>query len=110
MPNKREISEADWKHWRRVRDQALERFCAKVLRDAAKLEMGPGTAHERYLALYKLVERRDNQLGEIFDGPRRSTAYAQIARATRAHLLTSEELDGFSEDTRQVIAFLTQNT
>jgi hypothetical protein len=110
MPNRRQISEADWKHWRRVREQALERFCAKVLRDAARLETGSGTAHERYLALYKLIQRRDHQLGEIFDGPRRSAAYVQIAHATRAGLLTSEELDGFSEDTRQAIEFLTQNT
>jgi hypothetical protein len=110
MPNRRQISEADWRHWRRVREQALERFCAKVLRDAARLETGSGTAHERYLALYKLIQRRDHQLGEIFDGPRRSAAYAQIAQAARARLLTSEEMDEFSEDTRQVIEFLAQNT
>lgn len=109
MPTRREIPEADWKHWRRVREQALERFCAKALRDAARLETGPGTAHERYLALYKLIERRDDQLGEIFEGPRRSAAYAQIAHAARARLLTSEEVDGFSEDTRRVIEFLAQN-
>ena len=106
MANRREIPEADWKHWRRVRDQALERFCAKVLSEAAKLETANGTAHDRYQKLFKLVERSDVRLGEIFDNPRRSTAYAQIAHAAGARVLTAEEIDGFSEDTRSVIELL----
>lgn len=110
MPERREISEADWKHWRRASNGALQRFCAKVLREAAELESGPGTAHERYLRLYELVGRRNRELADIFDKPRRSTAYAQIAHAVRARLLTSAEVDGFSEDTRRVIAFLTERT
>lgn len=80
----RRISEADWKIWRRLHLLALNRYCRKVFTDIAKLHDAPGTDHERYVKLYQLVKRRDIQLGEIFDGPKRSDAYFRIApRSTR---------------------------
>jgi hypothetical protein len=102
----RRISEADWKVWRRLHAVALERFCQKTLRDAAKLESGDGTSHERYIKLYQLVKRRDKKVGEIFDGPSRSDAYFKIAAAVQARVLTKDEIAEFSEDTQNVIAFL----
>jgi len=102
----RRISEADWKVWRRLHAVALERFCQKILKEAAKLESGEGSSHERYIKLYQLVKRRDKKVGEIFDGPSRSDAYFKIAAAVQARVLTKDEIAEFSEDTQNVIAFL----
>jgi hypothetical protein len=102
----RRISEPDWKVWRRLHTVALDRYCQKVLRDAAKLETDDGTAHERYVKLYQLVRRRDKKIGEIFDGPSRSDAYFKIAAARHARMLTDDEIAEFSEETQKVVAFL----
>jgi hypothetical protein len=102
----RQFPEADWKMWRKVWQAALERYCTKILHDAAQLEHGEGTAHSRYLTLYKLIEERDRTIAQVFESPRRSTAFIQIATAFAKGIVTREELSGFSEETQAVVALL----
>jgi hypothetical protein len=75
-----EIPEADWKTFRELRTVALERFCERVLAELVKLATdSPGSNHERYLAVYQLIKKRDKELAGAFDDFRRSTAVRQIA-------------------------------
>jgi hypothetical protein len=104
----RQFPEADWKIWRALSKEALERFCETTLRDVSKFAAADGSAHERYLKMYKLVERKDRELGEIFNDFRRSTAIMQIALGARRGVITRAELERFSEETQAVIAFLLQ--
>jgi hypothetical protein len=84
-----------------VHAQLLERFCARVLEElAAAAESTQGTAHERYLRVSKLIEERDDELVNAFDDFRRSTAEIQLIIMRRMGLLTDDDLDGFSEQTR----------
>jgi hypothetical protein len=106
MSQQRQIAEADWKLWRRLREQALERFCLKVLDDAAKFKDGEGTAHDRYLKLFQLVKRRDRKLADIFNDSRRSNAFIQITIAANAKLITEEDLARFTQETQDVVALL----
>ena len=63
--------------------------------------------HECYLAIFKLLRRRDEELAEAFNTPRRSTALVQLARIQFQELLTDEEFARFSPETRaRVQAFL----
>jgi hypothetical protein len=57
----REFPESDWKVWRALSKQALERHCQKILTEVAGLEKGEYSAHARYLKLWKLIRRRDNE-------------------------------------------------
>ena len=59
-----------------------------------------GSAHERYLKIYKLIEERDEQIENAFADYRRSTANLQLGIMRRMKLLTDEELALFSEQTR----------
>jgi hypothetical protein len=69
------ISEADWKVFRQLRPVALERFCERALAEVGRLASDPNkTSHERYLSVFRLIERRDRELADAFDDPRRSTA------------------------------------
>jgi hypothetical protein len=99
----REIPEADWKKWRKVSEAALERFCGRILGEAAAFEHAAGTAHERYLKLHALVSKRDDDIAAVFNDRRRSTAYRQITQAVADGIVTREELASFSEDTQAVI-------
>ena len=100
----RHISEADWKHLRRLEPLALDRFCRRVLSEIARLaEGGEAGADERYRAVYGLIEGRDGELSSAFDALRRSTAFVQLARIRALGLLTDAEFDGFGAETRAVV-------
>lgn len=63
----------------------------------------PGSAHSRYLELFRYIRERDEEIAAVFDDQRRSTAYVQIARAISAGVIRRMELNLFSEETRAVI-------
>jgi hypothetical protein len=98
------IPEADWKIFRRLRVVALERFCERVLAeiDAVRSDSSKSN-HERYLQIYRLIDRRDEELAQQFNNPRRSVAIMQLAGLRHHGLLREDEFLQFSEDTRRII-------
>lgn len=60
--------------------------------------------NKRYLAVFKLLQRRDEELAEAFDEVRRSTAWRQLAIIRVRGLLTEDEFARFSPETQQVVA------
>jgi hypothetical protein len=101
----RSISERDWKVFRELRKVALERLCDKIL-DEARREIGRSgkSSHERYLSLYKKIQKRDDDIARGFNDFRRSTALPQIGIIHSMGLFTGEELRRFSTEVLQVIA------
>ena len=98
------IPEADWKIFRRLRGLALERFCERVLAEIDGLRTDSlQSSHERYVQIYRLIERRDQELAQTFDNPRRSVAIMQLAALCHHRLLNEDEFLGFSEVTRQTV-------
>ena len=57
-------------------------------------------AYEQYLAAYKLIHKRDKELGNAFNDFRRSTAVIQLAIIRKLGVITDDELERFSESTR----------
>lgn len=106
----RQISEPDWKLFRQLHTVALERFCAAVLAEVARLTANAGKdAHARYLDVYKLLQRRDKELAEAFNDLRRSTALQFLAILRSQELLTEEEFARFSPETQSAVrAYLGQ--
>jgi hypothetical protein len=104
----RGIPESDWKLFRRLEPIALDRFCSRVLDEAARIAGEPGkTSHERYLKLYKFIREQDRDLAAAFDDHRRSTALQKLAQIYALGLLTEAELGDFTEGTRETVLFLT---
>jgi hypothetical protein len=100
----REISESDWKIYRPLHPLALERFCERVLSDIGRVASDTEkSAHARYLAVFKLLERRDKELAEAFEHLRRSTAWQQLAIWRSRGLVTDEEFARFSLETRAAV-------
>ena len=103
----RRIAESDWKHFRALHPVALERFCERVLGEIEKISADGGKSfHQRYLDTFKLIERRDRQMAQSFDDPRRSNAFLQIASLRKQGLLTDKEFSGFGAETREVVQLL----
>ncbi len=93
------MDEPDWKRYKPLRKQALERFCNGVLEKAAEIaSQSGGTAHDRYRELYQLMDERDKEIVELFDPLTRSRATMQLVGLCRFELVTDDELTVFSDD------------
>lgn len=104
----RGISERDWKVFRELRQIALERLCDKILAEAkVEMERPQKSAHEKYLSLYKLIDKRDDEIAHGFNDLRRSTALMQIGIIHSMGLFTAEELRRFSPETIQILELYT---
>ena len=105
----RSFPESDWRIFRELRPRALERLCELVLNEISTVSGEPSkTFHERYLAIYELVARRNEDVARTFDNPRRSQEFFQLAAMKSFGLLKPEELSRFSRDTLEIIGKLTE--
>ena len=96
------LPESDWKHLRVVHAAALERYCLRVIQECHTVcEEGDLTAHERYLRLFGLFQERDKELAQALDDLRRSRAVFMLATLIRLDVVTSEELEKFSQGVRE---------
>ena len=96
-----DLPESDWRSFKEIHARLLERYCTRVLEEVAVLSRSTeGSAHDRYMKIYKLIEERDEQMDKAFSDWRRSTADLQLGLMRRMRLLTDEELALFSEQTR----------
>ena len=101
------ISELDWKLFRRLQSVALDLFCQRVLAEIDGIASDADkTHHERYLAIFQRIKKRDKKLANAFDEPRRSTAIQQLAYMQSHALLTPKEMSDFSVETRRAVRFL----
>ena len=95
------IPEADWRRFKEVHAKSVERFCSRILKEVtAASQSTEGTAHDRYLKIFELINQRNQEMAQAFDDFRRSTAVMQLGIMRRMKLLTDEELSLFSEQTR----------
>jgi hypothetical protein len=102
----RRIKEADWKIFRELRSLALERFCERVLGEVRELTKKSGSSHERYLEIYRLLQKRDRKIAAGFNGMRRSMMDVHLLVICSLDLLTPDEIARFSELTRNKLARL----
>ena len=102
-----DFPDADWKVLRSVKEAALNRFCDRVMEECrGVMDDRMGSAHERYLRLFKLIQDRDEDLSHAFDDMRRSRAVQQISWMRYLDLFTDEEWERFSPGTRDAALFL----
>lgn len=95
------IKESDWKLFMRLKPVLLNRLCDQILQECAQVIANQDkSAHERYGALFELMERRDQDVAICFDDPRRSNAELKIMALYVRGLLEPDEFAQFSEETR----------
>ena len=95
------IPESDWKVFRELRPVWLERYCQRLnSKVASRLSDERLSAHKRYLNVYRLIDRKDRELGDAFNDMRRSTAVIQIRIIHTLGVITDNELARFSDSTR----------
>ena len=105
----RNVPEPDWRAFRELREVALQRFCERVLGEVVPITNDRSrTHHERYLAVFRLMQDRDEQLAHAFNDPARSRMIVQLAALHMLGLLRAHELERFTQETRSMVESLTQ--
>jgi len=103
----REIKESDWKVLRQLFPLALDRFCELVLSEIDEIqEDDTTTRHQKYIGIFHIMRRRNEEMALVFDDPRRSKALMQLTALRARKLLTNEEFARFSEETRGIVQTL----
>ena len=98
------ISEADWKHFKQVKADALDKCCQQVLDDVRKGIDDPELSnHAKYLYLYKLMENSDKRIANIFNYNARSKAMLQLVLMKSDGLLEAKQISGFSDELQSFI-------
>lgn len=73
------ISEKDWKHFKRIRLIALDRYCTATLQEAQVIcGSESSSSHDRYLKLHSLIHEHNKAMKFPFDGLSRSTASLKL--------------------------------
>jgi hypothetical protein len=104
----RHLPESDWKLFRKIRAFALDRFFERVLAEiVATASSDPRSAHDRYVAIYQLMQTRDKELARAFDDLKRSEAITQLAVMWSLELVTQAELQQFSAETQAAVVYIT---
>jgi hypothetical protein len=99
------LPEVDWQLLRRLHPMALDRFCRQALAEVVSVAQDQTrTAHDRFLAVARLIEERNGDVQGAFDDLRRLTGLVRLAHLRTLGLLTDEEFSGFSTQTQQAVA------
>jgi hypothetical protein len=102
------LPESDWKLFRKIRVLALDRFCERTLAEiVTAASSDPRSAHDRYVAIYELLQTRDKELARAFDDLKRSQAITHLAVMWSLKLLTEAELQQFSAETQTAVGYIT---
>jgi hypothetical protein len=98
------IPESDWRQFKELHPILCERFCRNVLDDLQDvIGSSDQSAHERYIKVYRLLERRDKELARAFNDFRRSTALMQLAIMRSMRLLGDDDLLRFTPETQKFV-------
>jgi hypothetical protein len=104
-----QFKEADWKILSHLRKDALERLCQQILSEIASINTNQAlSAHQRYLDIFELIQRRDKDIARAFNDHRRSTALSELLAIRSLGLLTPEEFKQFSQETRDTVSRVLQ--
>ena len=97
-----EIKKSDWKRFKKVQQDALQRICKRILDEARGLADDQSkTYHERYLAVFQLIREGDKDIATGFDDLSRSRMLNQLAFMVSQDLVDSETIEQFSDDVQQ---------
>ena len=101
----KDIPEKDWKYFRSLKDNILNRFAKTTLSNIniiiASKEIE--SKHEKYLKVYEYIHERDKILDNQLSDFRRSNAKLKILEIYRMDLIKLQEFDQFSDEVKDFV-------
>ena len=102
------FSEREWKILRRFKPLALERLTRRILEGAQEIiaSAEEDQSYDAYLKLYRYIKEQDAIVADCFDDWRRANAIFFLVHWRRHGLITDEEFQAFTPETRDTVNFL----
>lgn len=97
-----EINEIDWKLFRNRLPNWQETYMGKLIDDYQRILSDTTAASERFWKLEQRI-RQDKRRPGVQLEMRRSTMMQYLAALLREKVITSEDLDGFSDELRNTL-------
>lgn len=101
----RDIKESDWKYLRNLKQFLLERACSGINQETKLVlnNVNGLSQYEVYISLYEHIEKKDKIIADCFNDYKRSKAIEIVLNLLRYELITDEEIQGFSDETKEII-------
>ena len=101
------VPEKDWKRLSSLKESLLNSACETIFQRIEQISSTrKDREHEAYLKLWKLINKEDEVIAEMFNDLKRSNAVFKIAALKHHGVLTDEQLAQFSQETQEQIARL----
>ena len=97
------VNESDWKLFRRCLPEWQEDYMKELVRGYARLLSSPGNASDHFWELEKRI-REDKRSAGVVAEVSRSTMYQTLAELLEDDVITMDDLDDFSSDTKRAVA------
>jgi hypothetical protein len=92
------ISESDWKKFKVIKENALERLCSQAIVDVKEgLSDDDNSNTGKIFYLYKILENYNKRTALLFDDHARSKARLQLMMYRSEGLVTDDEVESLSE-------------
>lgn len=102
-----QVNEADWKLFRKMFPDWQEAHMNKLNQEYAAILAGSGTAADKFWELEKRINSDKEHVG-VVARMSRSNMYYNILGLLSDGTITMDDLEGFSEDLRERVAFVTR--
>ncbi len=97
-----EVNEKDWKLFRKKLSDWQERYMEKLVEEYTEMLREDRPASEKYWALEKRVQADKRSPGVLLTDIKRSNFIVHLTALLRSNVITLEDLDGFSDETKEV--------
>lgn len=99
------IPERDWKYLRSIQQDLLNTYCQAANQQVISLLHAEGKSpHECWLDAIECMKQSRRDAEDLFDDWRRSTIGLKVLYLRRKGLLTSEQINRLSSETREWLA------
>ncbi|MEJ6080517.1 hypothetical protein MT391_18590 [Vibrio sp. 1-Bac 57] len=96
------MKESDWEIFKSIKEIAIEKYCNLVLEASQTvISKQDESAHNKYLLIYKLLQKRDEKMAALFDGHSRSRAWPQLLAIRSEGLADQTLLTELSDEFRE---------
>ena len=97
------VKESDWKLFRKLLPEWQERFMGRLLDEYSTMIAGQGLASDRFWRLQERLQKDVRKTG-VRTEMKRSVMIVNLRSLLREGAISKDDLDGFSEELRQLLA------
>ena len=100
-----EVSKADWKLFRSRIADWQEAYMERLIKEYAELLNGEGAASDKFWELEKRIKNDKRNPGILIELHKQDVPY-DLVQLINLGVITVDELEGFSEDMKDIVNFL----